>query len=148
MRQESNLLILGNISDDLFRLKESQLFSQKETENLINFLINIIKDDDEDDDDFDSGIFSKKNRKMPILNNNIIFQSQNPIISPQTNIIPNNNNLKVNKTKLNNIFVFQKPNDLFLNAPFYFQAFHKKLLYNILQFLKLLIFLLTFLQQS
>ena len=43
MRQESNLLILGNISDDLFRLKESQLFSQKETENLINFLINIIK---------------------------------------------------------------------------------------------------------
>ena len=43
MRQESNLLILGNISDDLFRLKESQLFSQKETENLMNFLINIIK---------------------------------------------------------------------------------------------------------
>ena len=32
MRQESNLLILGNISDDLFRLKESQIFSQKETE--------------------------------------------------------------------------------------------------------------------
>ena len=43
MRQESNLLILGNISDDLFRLKESQLFSQKETENLMNFLINLIK---------------------------------------------------------------------------------------------------------
>ena len=43
MRQESNLLILGNISDDLFRLKESQIFSQKETENLMNFLINLIK---------------------------------------------------------------------------------------------------------
>ena len=43
MRQESNLLILGNISDDLFRLKESQLFTKKETENLMNFLINIIK---------------------------------------------------------------------------------------------------------
>ena len=43
MRQESNLLILGNISDDLFRLKESQLFTKKETDNLINFLINLIK---------------------------------------------------------------------------------------------------------
>ena len=43
MRQESNLLILGNISDDLFRLKESQLFTKKETENLMNFLIDIIK---------------------------------------------------------------------------------------------------------
>ena len=43
MRQESNLLILGNISDDLFRLKESQLFTKKETENLMNFLISIIK---------------------------------------------------------------------------------------------------------
>ena len=43
MRQESNLLILGSISDDLFRLKESQILSQKETENLINFLLGIIK---------------------------------------------------------------------------------------------------------
>ena len=48
MRQESNLLILGNISDDLFRLKESQLFSQKETENLMNFLINLIKNVEKD----------------------------------------------------------------------------------------------------
>lgn len=64
-----------------------------------------IKDDDDDEDDFDSGIFSKKNRKMPVLNNNmIISQSQNPVISPQTNIIPNNNNMKINKNKLNNIF--------------------------------------------
>ena len=43
MRQESNLLILGSISDDLFRLKESQILSQKETENLLNFLLNLIK---------------------------------------------------------------------------------------------------------
>ena len=43
MRQESNLLILGNISDDLFRLKEGQLLTKKETENLMNFLINLIK---------------------------------------------------------------------------------------------------------
>ena len=43
MRQESNLLILGSISDDLFRLKESQILSQKETENLINFLLGLIK---------------------------------------------------------------------------------------------------------
>ena len=43
MRQESNLLILGNISDDLFRLKENQTFSQKDTENLINFLLDLIK---------------------------------------------------------------------------------------------------------
>ena len=46
MRQESNLLILGSISDDLFRLKESQILSQKETENLINFLLNLIKNVD------------------------------------------------------------------------------------------------------
>ena len=43
MRQESNLLILGNISDDLFRLKEGQLLTEKETENLMKFLINLIK---------------------------------------------------------------------------------------------------------
>ena len=43
MRQESNLLILGSISDDLFRLKESQILSEKETENLINFLLDLIK---------------------------------------------------------------------------------------------------------
>ena len=48
MRQESNLLILGNISDDLFRLKETQLFTKKETEDLINFLINIIKNVEKD----------------------------------------------------------------------------------------------------
>ena len=64
-----------------------------------------IKDDDDDEDDFDSGLFSKKNRKIPVLNNNMmISQSQNPVISPQTNIIPNNNNMKINKNKLNNIF--------------------------------------------
>ena len=43
MRQESNLLILGNISDDLFRLKKGQLLIKKETENLMNFLIKLIK---------------------------------------------------------------------------------------------------------
>ena len=43
MRQESNLLIIGSISDDLFRLKENQILSQKETENLLNFLLNLIK---------------------------------------------------------------------------------------------------------
>ena len=48
MRQESNLLILGNISDDLFRLKETQLFTKKETEDLMNFLINIIKNVEKD----------------------------------------------------------------------------------------------------
>ena len=42
MRQESNLLILGSISDDLFRLKEGQNFSQEETENLLNYLLNLI----------------------------------------------------------------------------------------------------------
>ena len=31
MRQENNLLILGNIYVDLFILKENQLFSLKET---------------------------------------------------------------------------------------------------------------------
>ena len=46
MRQESNLLILGSISDDLFRLKESQILSEKETENLINFLLDLIKNVD------------------------------------------------------------------------------------------------------
>ena len=49
MRQESNLLILGSISDDLFRLKESQVLSQKETENLINFLINLINGENENE---------------------------------------------------------------------------------------------------
>ena len=72
---------------------------------LLQGLKNIKGDDDDDEDDFDSGIFSKKNRKMPVLNNNMmISQSQNPVISPQTNIIPNNNNMKINKNKLNNIF--------------------------------------------
>ena len=49
MRQESNLLILGSISDDLFRLKESQVLSQKETENLLNFLLNLIKNENENE---------------------------------------------------------------------------------------------------
>ena len=72
---------------------------------LLQGLKNIKDDNDDDEDDFDSGIFSKKNRKMPVLNNNMmISQSQNPVISPQTNIIPNNNNMKINKNKLNNIF--------------------------------------------
>ena len=41
-RQESNLLILGTISDDLLRLKEKQLISQNEIEDLLNYLISII----------------------------------------------------------------------------------------------------------
>ena len=41
MRQESNLLILGNISDDLLRLKDKFLKTE-EIENLLNYLIKII----------------------------------------------------------------------------------------------------------
>ena len=41
MRQESNLLILGNISDDLLRLKDNFLKTD-EIENLLNYLIKII----------------------------------------------------------------------------------------------------------
>jgi len=41
MRQESNLLILGNISDDLLRLKDKQI-KLSEIENLLNYLIKII----------------------------------------------------------------------------------------------------------
>ena len=41
MRQESNLLILGNISDDLLRLKDKQI-KINEIENLLNYLIKII----------------------------------------------------------------------------------------------------------
>ena len=73
---------------------------------LLQGLMNL-KDGDDDDEELDSGfsgLFSKINRQMPILNSNIIVsQSQNPVIAPQTNIIPNNN-MKVNKMKLNNIF--------------------------------------------
>ena len=94
----------NNINNNINNIN---MFKPKINQSVNSLLLqglNNLKDDDEDDDDFDSGIWSKKNRKIPILNNNIISQSQNPIISPQTNIIPNNNNLKVNKTKLNNIF--------------------------------------------
>jgi len=41
-RQESNLLILGSIYDDLLRLKEKQLISLEEIENLLNYLLEII----------------------------------------------------------------------------------------------------------
>ena len=41
-RQESNLLILGSIYDDILRLKERQLISQNEVENLLNYLLDII----------------------------------------------------------------------------------------------------------
>ena len=41
MRQESNLLILGSISDDLLRLKDKQIKSS-EIENLLNYLIKLI----------------------------------------------------------------------------------------------------------
>ena len=41
MRQESNLLILGSISDDLLRLKDKQIKSN-EIENLLNYLIKVI----------------------------------------------------------------------------------------------------------
>ena len=41
-RQESNLLILGTISDDLLRLKEKDLISKNEIDELLNYLICII----------------------------------------------------------------------------------------------------------
>ena len=41
-RQESNLLILGTLSDDLLRLKEKQAITLEEVEQLINFLLTII----------------------------------------------------------------------------------------------------------
>ncbi len=41
-RQESNLLILGSIYDDLLRLKEKKLISLEEIENLLNYLLEII----------------------------------------------------------------------------------------------------------
>ena len=42
-RQESNLLILGTISDDLLRLKEKELISKKEIDELLNYLICIFE---------------------------------------------------------------------------------------------------------
>ena len=41
MRQESNILILGNISDDLLRLKDKQI-KMGEIENIFNYLIKTI----------------------------------------------------------------------------------------------------------
>ena len=41
MRQESNLLILGNISDDLLVLKDKQI-KMNEIDNLLDYLIKII----------------------------------------------------------------------------------------------------------
>ena len=41
-RQESNLLILGTLSDDLLGLKEKQIITLEEVEQLINFLLTII----------------------------------------------------------------------------------------------------------
>jgi phosphoenolpyruvate carboxylase len=43
MRQESNLLILGNISDDLLRLKDKQI-KMSEIEDLLNYLLKTIKE--------------------------------------------------------------------------------------------------------
>ena len=72
------------------------MFKPKMIQSVNPLLLNL-RDDDDDDEDLDSGI-------MPVLNNNIIVaQSQNPVIAPQNNIIANNN-MKVNKMKLNNIF--------------------------------------------
>ena len=42
-RQESNLLILGTISDDLLRLKEKELISKNEIDDLLNYLICIFE---------------------------------------------------------------------------------------------------------
>ena len=70
---------------------------------LMQGLNNIVAGDD--DDDLGGGIFSIKNRFFPKLNNNLnIVQSQNPTIIPQSDIMPNNNNMKTNAAKLNNIF--------------------------------------------
>ena len=66
---------------------------------LMQGLNNIVADDD--DDDSGGG-----NRPAPKPNNNKnIVQSQNPTIIPQSDIMPNNNNnMKINAAKLNNIF--------------------------------------------
>ena len=78
---------------------------------LMQGLKNIVPDDD--DDDLGGGIFSNKNRFVPKLNNNFnIVQSQNPTIIPQSDIMPNNNNnMKINAAKLNNIFEDEKGED-------------------------------------
>ena len=77
---------------------------------LMQGLKNIVPDDD--DDDLGGGIFSNKNRFVPKLNNNFnIVQSQNPTIIPQSDIMPNNNNMKTNAAKLNNIFEDEKGED-------------------------------------
>ena len=77
---------------------------------LMQGLKNIVADDD--DDDLGGGIFSNKNRFVPKLNNNFnIVQSQNPTIIPQSDIMPNNNNMKTNAAKLNNIFEDEKGED-------------------------------------
>ena len=77
---------------------------------LMQGLKNIFPDDD--DDDLGGGIFSNKNRFVPKLNNNFnIVQSQNPTIIPQSDIMPNNNNMKTNAAKLNNIFEDEKGED-------------------------------------
>ena len=77
---------------------------------LMQGLKNIFPDDD--DDDLGGGIFSNKNRFVPKLNNNFNFvQSQNPTIIPQSDIMPNNNNMKTNAAKLNNIFEDEKGED-------------------------------------
>ena len=47
-RQESNLLILGTISDDLLRLKEKQIIPQSEIKHLITFLLEIISSPNKD----------------------------------------------------------------------------------------------------
>ena len=77
---------------------------------LMQGLNNIVAGDD--DDDLGGGIFSIKNRFFPKLNNNLnIVQSQNPTIIPQSDIMPNNNNMKTNAAKLNNIFEDEKGED-------------------------------------
>jgi len=95
---KNNPSIIPNNNNNINMFKPKMI--QSVNPLLLQGLMNLRDDDDDDDED----IFSKKNRKMPVLNNNIIVaQSQNPVITPQTNIIANNN-MKVNKMKLNNIF--------------------------------------------
>ena len=78
---------------------------------LMQGLNNIVANDD--DDDLGGEIFSIKNRFVPKLYNNLnIVQSQNPTIIPQSDIMPNNNNnMKINAAKLNNIFEDEKGED-------------------------------------
>ena len=91
---------------------------------LANFLGGVDLFAEDEDEDMDDGLFSRKNRKMPVIpnpnlnqnqNNNIIMQNQQPqmiqnqqpqmIQMPQINPLINlNNNLGNAKKKLKNMF--------------------------------------------